>query len=134
MGDQQQPQPTPLAEKWDRFYTAEGSAPFDSHLPSSQLVDYLCTCLPAEQDKRHIAVTALDDSAIADLASQAPMCLPPQAEGAHTQQVLHVCEQCAAHKPPKGEMHRSPALCDNTHLNAHEGHLTKHSTYSTVLQ
>jgi hypothetical protein len=119
MSDPRQPQSNPLAlaDKWDRFYTTEGSAPFDSHQPSSQLVDYLCTCLLAEQAKRHFASSTLDDSAIADLASQAPMCLPP---GGTPQQVLHVCEQCAAFKPPTGEPNTPRSLLQAPHQHLHD--------------
>lgn len=87
-----------LANKWDSYYAAGTAAPFDSARVSSQLVDYLCSCVDDSRtcsDGRPLGVGAL-----ARVATQAPLCLPPQDAG---QQGLHVCERCAAHKPAAGE-------------------------------
>lgn len=88
----------PLAAKWDRYYAAgpAGSAPFDSARPSSQLIDYLCSCV---HDAVSSSTEPLEAAAITQLASQAALRLPPEFPD---EQELHVCAHCAAYKPPQG--------------------------------
>lgn len=84
-----------LSAKWDRYFSSGNGAPFDTGRPSSQLVDYLCSCLADAK------ACCQPGGKLTALASTASMCLPP--EGVDMQQrALHVCEACAALKPTAG--------------------------------
>lgn len=81
-------------DKWNRYYD-NGRPPWDSFAPSSQLQDFLCTCVPPEC---RLAPAAGVES-ILTAAVTATEVVPPPPDMAR---MPHICSECAAWKPPQG--------------------------------
>jgi hypothetical protein len=94
-----------MADKWESYYSKQ-FLPWDSGVPSSQLIAFFTTCLSEHLTSASSNNTSHSPS-IHDLINQAeaaPIALPPEATACLHQQAshLHVCELCAALKPPTG--------------------------------
>jgi hypothetical protein len=95
-----------MAYKWETYYSKH-FLPWDSGVPSSQLVAFLTSCLrdclPAIGSSS--SSSRGKPQTIEELVAQAeaaPIALPPEPTAASLDQALqlHTCEHCAAFKPP----------------------------------
>jgi hypothetical protein len=100
-----------MAAKWEAYYSKQ-FLPWDSGIPSSQLVAFLtgCSCaadpLPAITSNCSSSSNNSDPEYVQRLVTQAeaaPIGLPPEPTVASLGQPvqLHTCKQCAAFKPPE---------------------------------